>query len=265
MFEEALGAARANPEGDPWAEARALGMLATIVDEVGDEEESLALAAEALAIGEGTGDRFSIAAAREGVGNALRRMWRLEEALVHLDGAVAHFRELTARWELASALTSRGILHRLAGRPAEAVSDLREAYRLCRELKERSIVTWTAGSLAKALVDAGDLGGARQVLVETGSAAGLDAPGAGDLLIEAEVSILLAEGDRESALERALGVLAAARERGAAKEVATRVWWIGRLFGPEAAGGGEEMDRARKLLEENHFEQGLREPDLLRR
>lgn len=265
MFEEALGAARANPEGDPWAESRALGMLATIVDGLGDEEASLALSAEALAIGEGTGDPFSIAAAREGVGNALRRMWRLEEALPHLDRSVAVFRELTARWELASALTSRGILHRLAGRAADAVSDLREAYRLCRELRERSILTWTSSSFAKALVDAGDLGGARQVLAETASAAGPDAPGIRDLLPEAEVSILLAEGDREAALERALRVLEAVRDGGTAKEVAARVWWIGRLFGPEAAGGPEEMDRARRLLEENHFEQGLREPDLPRR
>src|SRR5205085_5822293 len=43
MFEEALEVARGNPEGDPWAEARALSTLATISASVSTEEESLRL------------------------------------------------------------------------------------------------------------------------------------------------------------------------------------------------------------------------------
>ena len=50
------------------------------------------------------------------MGGTLRRMMRLEEAERHLDDAVDGFRELGARWELASALTSRGITLRLAGK-----------------------------------------------------------------------------------------------------------------------------------------------------
>src|SRR5438034_5343456 len=135
MFEEALTVARGNPEGDPWAESRALSMVATLVEDEGDQEEALAVSSEALAIAETSGDRFSVAVARESVGNALRRLGRLNEALPHLNGAVDAFREPGARWELASALTSRGILHRVGGRIDEALRDLREAYRLCRELK----------------------------------------------------------------------------------------------------------------------------------
>ena len=114
------------------------------------------LAAEALAIAETSGDRFSIAVAHEAVGGTMRHMMRLADAESHLDAAVDAFRALGARWELASALTSRGIARRLAGEADEAVKDLLEAYRICRELKERSIITWTAAALARAHVSAGD-------------------------------------------------------------------------------------------------------------
>jgi tetratricopeptide (TPR) repeat protein len=108
MFREALDVVRANPEPDPWAESRALVALANIVSEIGDEEETLALASQALTIADSTGDAFSIATARESVGNSLRRRGRFEDAEPHLDKAARSFRELGARWELASALTSRG-------------------------------------------------------------------------------------------------------------------------------------------------------------
>ncbi|GBC87014.1 Adenylate cyclase 2 [bacterium HR12] len=262
MFEEALTVARSNPEGDPWAEARALVMVATVESETGDDRRSLDLAAEALAIAEGSGDRFSIAVAREAVGSALRRLWRLEEALTHLDAAAAAFRELGARWELASALTSRGLARRFAGDLEGALEDLREAYRLCRELKERSLITWTAAGLAKALVAAGDTGAARQILAEAASSARAEGPGTVDWLLDAEAEILLAEGERWEALERALEVLRFERERGNPKDVAAQVWWVARVFGPQAAGGAEEVERARELLERLHAEQLLREPEL---
>lgn len=263
MFEEALAVARANPEGDPWAESRALSMVATLVEDVGDQEEALALSSEALAVAETSGDRFSVAVARESVGNALRRIGRLNEAFPHLNAAVDAFRELGARWELASALTSRGILHRLAGRIDQAVKDLREAYRLCRELKERGIVTWTASQLAMALVRAGELQAAREVLEETAAVVDSRGPGSVDWLLEGEVEILLAEGDREGALEKALEVLRLEREHESAKDVAARIWWIGRVFGPDAVGGEEEMERARKLLEETHWQSAILAPDLV--
>ena len=263
MFEEALAVARANPEGDPWAESRALSMVATLVEDVGDQEEALALSSEALAVAETSGDRFSVAVARESVGNALRRIGRLNEALPHLNAAVDAFRELGARWELASALTSRGILHRLAGRIDQAVKDLREAYRLCRELKERGIVTWTASQLAMALVRAGELQAAREVLEETAAVVDSRGPGSVDWLLEGEVEILLAEGDREGALEKALEVLRLEREHESAKDVAARIWWIGRVFGPDAVGGEEEMERARKLLEQTHWQSAILAPDLV--
>ncbi|MGZ8636756.1 MAG: ATP-binding protein [Actinomycetota bacterium] len=262
MFEEALDVARANAEGDAWAEARALASLSNLVAETGDEEEALALAAQGLAIAEGGHDRFSIAAAKENVSGALRRLGRVDEAIVHADAAVDGFRELGARWELASGLTSRGNTHRLSGRAEEAVRDLREAYRLCRELQERSIVSWTASSLAKALADIGELGAARRVLAETAGLAA-DGTGSSEWLLDAEVEILLAEGDRETALAKATQLLALERERSQPKDIAAGVWWVGSVFGVQEAGGAEEVERARALLESFHWEQALHRPELL--
>jgi class 3 adenylate cyclase/tetratricopeptide (TPR) repeat protein len=262
MFEEALEVARANAEGDTWAEARALAMLSNLTSEIGDEEESLGLASQALAIAESSGDRFSIAVARESVGSALRRLGRLEDAEPHLDAAVQAFRDLGARWELASALSSRGIAARSAGRSGDALRDLREAYRLCRELKERSLIGWTAGALAKTLVAEGDVAAARTVLEEASAGADPDGPGSFDWLLDAEAEILLAKGESDGALERALELLRYERERSQPKDIAAQVWWIARVFGQEAAGGAEEVERARKLLEDLHARQLLVAPDL---
>ena len=265
MFGEALEVARSNPHGDAWAEARALATLASVEAEVGDEQQGLALASESLAIAEAQGDRFSVAVARENVAAQLRRMGRLDEARSHADGAVEAFRELGARWELASALTGRGIAHRLSGRTEEAIRDLREAYRLCRELNERSIVTWTASSLAKALTDAGERSKARQVLAETAPLASAEGPAPAEWLVAAEIHILLAEGDREGALAKASSLLELERERAWPKEVAERVAWMGRVFGADAVGGSEEVERARKVLEGLHAQQALLDAELAAR
>jgi class 3 adenylate cyclase/tetratricopeptide (TPR) repeat protein len=262
MFQEALDVARSNPEGDAWAESRALGTLATIASETGDETDSLALASEALAISESTRDRFSVSVAREGVGNALRRQWRLPEAAPHLDSAVETFRELGARWELASALTSRGSLGRVSGRAEEAVRDLREALRLCRELKERSILDWTAGTLVDALVTAGDTTSARQILDDAAGWSTWD-DGGPDQLQVAEVRLLLAEGDREASLERARTLLEGYRSLRRPKDTAGFTWWVGSVFGADAAGGEAEVQRAKELLETTHWIQALHEPELV--
>jgi len=261
MFEEALAVTRANREPDPWGEARALGTLATIASPAGDEEECLALAREALAIGERTGDAFTVAVAKESLGNSLRRMWRLEEARPMLDDAARGFRELRARWELASSLTSRGVLRRLMGELPGAEADLREALRMIlRELKERSLVGWTASQLAVVLLARDEVEAAREVLDDAAVQAGAE-----PLDVLAARSLLaLAEGDRDTALSRALELLSLERERGWPNELAATTWWAGRVFGPDAVGGEEETEGARKVLEAHHWEQALREPDLMR-
>ena len=93
-------------------------------------------------------DPFTVAVAQGYVGNSLRRMWQLEDALPCLEEAVATFRDLDARWELASALGDRGHIRRLSGHYAEAEDDLREALKIRRQLNERSLISWTAAELS---------------------------------------------------------------------------------------------------------------------
>ncbi len=262
MVEEALEIARAAPGSDPWGESRALITLAGFVEPVGDQEDVLLLGSQALEIAASKGDRFSEATAREVVGNALRRMMRLDEALPHLDVAVATLRDLGARWELASALTSRGNLHRLAGRTDAALRDLREAFRLFRDVQDRSMISWTASSLAHVLVMASDTAAARQVIGEASGVA-MENPDRQSDLLTAESVVFLAEGDREGALERAMAALAIERDRGLEGTIAAAEWWVGRLFGADVVGGDEHLERVRELLASGHQEQALREPDLI--
>src|SRR5205814_4061085 len=119
-----LAVARSSDRRDAWAEGRALVGLASITSPQGDEQDALGLGLEALEIGRDSGQTFTEAVARETVSSSLRRMLRLDEALEHADAAIRIFRELGARWELASALGDRGELHRVAGRMDDAETDL---------------------------------------------------------------------------------------------------------------------------------------------
>ncbi|HSH33809.1 MAG TPA: AAA family ATPase, partial [Actinomycetota bacterium] len=156
MFREALEVARSGERRDAWAESRSLVGIANVLATVGDEEEVLAIALEALAVGEEANQPFTSAVAHETVAASLRRLLRLDEALEHAELAIRTLRELGARWELASALGDRGAVHRVAGRLDDAEVDAREAFILCRDLQERALVTWTAAELARVLSMQGD-------------------------------------------------------------------------------------------------------------
>jgi tetratricopeptide (TPR) repeat protein len=263
MFEEALAVARANDEGDAWAEARALVGLASITSPVGDERDSLALGLEALDIGARSGDAFTTAVARETVANSLRRMWRLEEAIEQAGAAIVTFRELGARWELASALGDRGLINRLLGRPEEAEPDLREAFRLCRDLNERALVSWTAAQLSRTLVARGDASAARQLLEEPAARLAAAEPGSITSMLAAETVLALAEGDAETARAKAELGLEEERRQGWPNHVAAQEWWAGRLLGAEIVGGEEELAAAERVLLDHHWIQALKEPELV--
>jgi len=258
MFEEALSIARDNPEGDRWAEARALTSLASVISPVGDEQECLDLAERSLAIGREIRDRFTVGVAQMYAGNSLRRMMRLEEALPRLDEAIRIFREVESRWEYASALGDRGTIHRLAGRTSQAESDLRASLKLCRQLGDRAVMSWTVGELARVLLGGGDPAGARRTLEEP--PAGTD-PDAESIQVSRAL-VDLAAGDRDRALTRARRLLAAEREVGHRNGLAARTWWVARLFGAEEVGGEEEAEVARRTLEAAHWLQFIREPEL---
>jgi len=44
---------------------------------------------------------------------------------------------------------------------------------------------------------------------------------------------------------------------------AAAIWWVGSLFGPEAAGSQKAVAEARELLERNGWRQALLEPELI--
>jgi MalT-like TPR region/Tetratricopeptide repeat len=264
VFREALQVARGGGGPDAWAEVRALVGIANVVSLGASEREALAIGREALGVGEGASQPFSIAVAHQVVGASLRRLLRLDEALQHADAAVVGLRELGARWELASALADRGTVHRLRGAAEPAEADLREALVLCRELNDRALVGPTIAELARTLTLNGDVSGARSVLEDPHARAAESQPLTAASLLTAEAAAALAEGDREGALAKSLAALErVAGEPAAQNPSAAARWWTGSLFGAEAAGGDRALTGARETLERNGWRQALREPELV--
>ena len=264
LFREALEVARGQDPPDAWAESRALVGLASVMSRGGDEEESLAIGLEALAIGDDAGQPFTSATAHQAVAASLRRLLRLHDALEHADEAVRTLRELGARWELAAALGDRGAIHRLAGRLDEAEADLREAFLLCRDLNERALVTWTAAELARTLAQRGDVAAAETLLAEPIARAAEHEPGSASALLTAECVVALAGGDRETALAKAKAAAdAEAPPKGNAVMHAAAVWWIARLFGTDEAGGEDAVAEAKARLEAHGRRQSIVEPQLV--
>jgi class 3 adenylate cyclase/tetratricopeptide (TPR) repeat protein len=263
MFEEALATARSNPEGDRWAEARALNSLASLGAD-GNPRGALDLADQALALGREMGDPFTVATAQERRSSSLRRMWRLEEAFDASDEAVRIYRDLGARWELASAMGDRGGIHRLLGRLDEAESDLREALEICRQLGDRVLIAWTASELATVLVLRGDMEEAREVAEDPGLEEAIGPPGERTSLLWAWAVIAVASGDEAAARTHALAALDIERSKGPSNSLAASTWWTGRFFGPDVVGGEEVLEEARRRLEEIGWRRALEEPDLLK-
>lgn len=261
MFEEALAAARSNPERDEWGEARALTSLTSVISPEGDEAECLQLAEQALRLGRELRDPFTVAVAQQTMGNSLRIMWRLDEALAGLEDAVTTFRELGARWEVASALGDRGQVNRLLGRYDEAEADLRETLRISRQLGDRALVPFNLLRLVRVLLAKGERAEAERLVAEAGSSPVFDDPAVYEL-VEAESFIAYSEGDGDRARAKAMEVLDTVRKIGHRNDEAAMTWLVGSVFGPEAAGGDEALAGAGATLESAHWFQMIREPHL---
>ena len=265
MFTEALEAARSNPERpDRWSEVRALVSLSSVTSEEGDEADALALAEEGLEIGRDSGQEFAIATAEEKVALALRHMLRLETSLEHSGAAIQTYRELGARWELAGAIGDRGVTYRLLGRMEEAEAELRAAFVLCRGLKERGLVTWTASELMKIQVLRGDLNGAVQTMEDPASRLAELEPGTSTALLVSQAVLSLATDDRDTALGFALAAVELeSRTRKGWNAHAAQVWWTAKLFRDDVVGGPEVVGEARDRLDAHHWRQALLEPELI--
>lgn len=259
MFAEALEVARG--AGDAWAEARALVSLASVVSSAGSEDEVLELAEQALGIGREVDEPFTVAVAQQSAGNSLRRMMRLDEALPHLRSAVAGFRDLGARWELASSLGDLGYIHRLAGRPAEAEGPVREALDICLALGERALTTWTASELAFLLLGEGRVEEARELLEGDVPLEG-DEPTIGVTARMAMAVLARLDGDEDGGRAHAAQAVAMERQRGFPNQVAAVAYWAGTVFGPDLVGGQSEVDRAAETLRRAGWLHAIRETEL---
>jgi class 3 adenylate cyclase/tetratricopeptide (TPR) repeat protein len=264
MFEEALAIARENPEGDRWAEARALTSLASLGSPDGVPASSLELADRALTLGREMGDPFTVATAQERRSSSFRAMWRLDDAMAASDEAVRIYRDLGARWELASALGDRGAIHRLGGRLDQAEDDLREALALCQKLGDRTLIAFTASELATILVLRGDLEAARGAVEDARLHEVLDPVHDRTAVLWARALIALGEGEGDEARTLALEAFDIERAKGSSNSFAVATWWVGRFFGPDVVGGQEALDDARRRLEEIGWRRALEEPDRIR-
>jgi tetratricopeptide (TPR) repeat protein len=81
---------------------------------------------------------------------------RFDEAIPLLDGAIAVFGDLGARWELADAMAERGVTKHEMGLLDEAEEDLQRAIRLSQELGERQLAGWMWRALARVSTKRGD-------------------------------------------------------------------------------------------------------------
>ncbi len=265
MFEEALAAARLSADHpDSWSEVRALVSLSSVTSEAGDELDALALAEEGLEIGRASGQEFATATAEEKVALALRHMLRLEESSEHSERAIRTYRELGARWELAGAIGDRGVGYRLAGRLEDAEVELREAFSLCRGLKERGLVTWTAAELTRLQILRGDLSAAIATMDDPSSRLAELEPDSSTALMLTQTVLALATEDRDAALERALAAVALERRtRKGWNSEAAMIWWTATVFGEDAVGGAAVVAEAKDRLEAHHWSQALLEPELI--
>jgi tetratricopeptide (TPR) repeat protein len=262
MFEEALQIARSNPEGDRWAEARALTFLASMRSGAADEAEVLSLGREALVVGREFGDPFTVAVALERVGTSLRRMLRLDEAFDAIHEAVRTFEDLGARWEHASVLGERGITRALQGQLEDAERDCRTALAIVRDLGDRTLINWIVRDLFEVLLDRGDREAARKLVAETeAELPATTEPGSRLVPLQLESLQALTEGDRDRALDRWLQVIEIEQSQPFPNQIAANVWFVGRVFGPEHVGGPEAVEAARQDLQAAHWRQALEYPD----
>ena len=107
------------------------------------------------------------------------------------------------------------------------------------------------------------LAGARQTSEDPAARLSEVEPGSNSPLLVAECVLALVQGDRETALERALAAIEVeARSRSGWNAHLAQVWWTARIFGAETVGGETIVEGARAKLEAHHWRQALVEPEL---
>ena len=122
-------------------------------------------------------------------------------------------------------------------------------------------MAWIVSELFELMLDRGDREEARRLVVESAANLPANEPGSRSIPLRLEALLALEDGDGQRALERSLQVLELERTRPNSNVVAAQVWFVGRVFGPEAVGGPGPVEEARQRLEAVHWLQSLEYPD----
>ncbi|MCC5875669.1 MAG: CHAT domain-containing protein [Candidatus Sumerlaeia bacterium] len=133
---------------------------------VNDYTRAMSELEAALEVANRVGYADLIATTHNNIGLVYRSEGRYDEAMTQFQTALQTDRDQLNRWGEAYSLRNIGITLTLAGKPGEAIEPLREAVRLTREIGDRLNETKAITALADALLDVGDLDGAREAFQE---------------------------------------------------------------------------------------------------
>lgn len=159
---EAIGLMRAH--GDAAGEAEAMNLLASMLDDGGESEQSLALHARCLALHRGLGHLPGVSASLNNRGTVLRRLGRRDEARACLEESLAVAQQCAQDDAAAYAQLNLGQLELDAGALAPALRHLERAYAAVSRTDDRALECSVLLALARARRMAGQPAVAAELL-----------------------------------------------------------------------------------------------------
>ncbi len=165
----------AREAGDKLAEADALRLRSAIARLVGNNEESLRLCEQALAMcvpgagaagGDSSGSLLTRATILNNQGTTLWNMGRLEAAIEAYAEALVIYRALQLPRQEARALNNMGIVFSSLGEYEEALAHYKSSLKIDQALGDRSGIALKLGNIGQAYADLGDVERAESYLAK---------------------------------------------------------------------------------------------------
>ena len=160
----------ARDAGDKLLEADALRLRSAIARLVGNNDDSLRLCEQALALCAQTGDGSATLLMRATIlnnqGTTLWNMGRLEDSIEAYAEALVIYRALKLPRQEARALNNMGIVFSSLGEYEEALAHYKSSLKLDQQLGDRSGVALKLGNIGQAYADCGDVDRAENYLAK---------------------------------------------------------------------------------------------------
>ena len=162
----------ARAAGDKLAEADGLRLRSAIARLVGNNEESLALCEQALALcasgvgGDGSASLLTRATILNNQGTTLWNMGRLEASIEAYAEALVIYRALQLPRQEARALNNMGIVFSSLGEYEEALAHYKSSLKIDQALGDRSGIALKLGNIGQAYADLGDVERAESYLAK---------------------------------------------------------------------------------------------------